>query len=92
MALEGGDVTSPLVQHISVQFYTLTGAISDQSTNTWRRETNKELLTELGQSIFHDMKAQRLRWASHVARSNSSGSLYVTMNASIEGKRRCGSM
>ncbi|CAH1397930.1 unnamed protein product [Nezara viridula] len=63
------------------------GAIWDQSTNTWRRKTNKELLTETGQSISHDMKARRLRWTGHVARSNPSGSLYITMNASIEGRR-----
>ncbi|CAH1394229.1 unnamed protein product [Nezara viridula] len=36
------------------------------------------------------MKAWRLRWMGHIACSNLSGSLYVTMNASIEGKRPCG--
>ncbi|CAH1401083.1 unnamed protein product [Nezara viridula] len=47
--------------------------------------------TETGLSISHDMKAWRLRWAGHVARSNPSGSFYVTMNASIKGKRPRGS-
>ncbi|CAH1402610.1 unnamed protein product, partial [Nezara viridula] len=66
---------------------TITGVVWDQIINTRRRKINKELLTETGQSISHDMKAQRLRWEGHVAPSNPSGSLYVTMNASIEGKR-----
>ncbi|CAH1407372.1 unnamed protein product [Nezara viridula] len=56
-----------------------------QSTNTRRKKANEVLLTRTGQSISHYMKAQRLRWERHVARSNPSGSL--TMNASIEGKR-----
>ncbi|CAH1407066.1 unnamed protein product [Nezara viridula] len=30
------------------------------------------------------MKARRLRWVEHVARSNPSGSLYVTINSSIK--------
>ncbi|CAH1406955.1 unnamed protein product [Nezara viridula] len=65
---------------------TITGAIWDQSTNTWRRKINNELLTETDQSISQDMKARRLRLARHVARRNPSGNLYVTMNASIESK------
>ncbi|CAH1400921.1 unnamed protein product [Nezara viridula] len=46
----------------------------------------KEQLTETDQSISHDMKAKRSKWAGQAARIYSSGSLY--MNVSIEGKRR----
>ncbi|CAH1399684.1 unnamed protein product [Nezara viridula] len=38
-----------------------------------------------GHSI--SMKARRLRWAGHAARSNPSGSVYATIDVSIEFKR-----
>lgn len=53
--------------------HTVTGAISRrQNRNPWRRRTNKEFLTQTGQSISYDVRERRLTEAGHVARSNSS--------------------
>ncbi|CAH1404093.1 unnamed protein product [Nezara viridula] len=45
--------------------HTITGAVWDHNTNTWRRNINKGLLTETGESISHDMKARKLRWPEY---------------------------
>ncbi|CAH1399362.1 unnamed protein product [Nezara viridula] len=55
---------------------TITGAICDQSTDTWRRKTNKELLTETGQSISHDIGGSASE--DHCAGGGGAGPVVVT--------------
>ncbi|CAH1407687.1 unnamed protein product [Nezara viridula] len=56
-------------------------------TRRRRCRTDGILNGDKGQSISHDMKARRLKWAGHVAHSNPSGRLYTTTNARVVGKR-----
>ncbi|CAH1393919.1 unnamed protein product [Nezara viridula] len=44
----------------------------------------KLLNMEKAAKVSHEMKARRFRWAGHVARSNPSGSLNITMNNNKE--------
>lgn len=50
----------------------------------------KNCLEKIGQSIYYDVKARRLKWAGHVARSNPLGSFYTKINATINGMVRDG--
>ncbi|CAH1398875.1 unnamed protein product [Nezara viridula] len=67
LALSPFDTTHNQDNQLSPSLKLAIGPILDQNLDAWRRKNNKELLKETGQSISHDIKATRLRWAEYVA-------------------------